>query len=119
MKSIARFITRPSNIPGSTPDLLIGGFYRNNDVIPAGRVFEIREVLGVLTIVDLGPSALGVDLQENSVRGDICWSNSVSHLLEVGGTTLLLTKQEYRTYTASNPKGSDDGRVPSPHQYRE
>jgi hypothetical protein len=94
MKPVARIITRDSDSPN---DGLIIGIRLDPNALKKGRVYEISEVLEELVIKDIGPSAIKGTMPEYEGRGyslDVCWGNSVDHILDCDGKWKYLTEAE-------------------------
>jgi hypothetical protein len=94
---VARFLTRPSGDDlSSAPDVIIGVCAKAQSLLPAGCVFEIRDILGVPTLVNLGRASLSVDLRDpNIIRNDVMWCNDLSYIMSCGGRSIWLTADEY------------------------
>lgn len=87
MKSIARFITRPTepHVEGSSPDKILGAFMKSQDEFESNCVYEIYEdFTGALQIRKVGESWL--DPSE--------WNQEYQHVLSNNGNELLLSGDE-------------------------
>jgi hypothetical protein len=94
MKSVARIVTRDSENPN---DGLIIGIRLGPGALKQGRVYEISEILGELVIKDMGPSAIKSTMPEYEGLGyslDVCWGNSVDHILRCDGKWKYMTEAE-------------------------
>ncbi|MBW4460525.1 MAG: hypothetical protein KME47_09830 [Nodosilinea sp. WJT8-NPBG4] len=87
MKSVARFTIRPN---GDKDDLILGGVSRDSP-LKSGRIYEIREILGVLTIVDLGPSE--IKIKRN--RTGASWNCDINGIITNGLNYALMTEQDF------------------------
>lgn len=94
MKTVARMITRPVDDGSDAPNLGLVAFFHGQSALKANRVYEIREVLGELVVVDIGENVL-VGKTEAERKGMPCWGQDVSTILNQGGRNLYLTKAEY------------------------
>lgn len=99
MKTIARFVMRPSS-PGGPVDLMLGAAFKEQRTLKAGLVYEIREVLGDQVLVGVGPSAIGYDPKDSILP--VSWMNDVNHILHSsdGKGYHLLTVAEYKDLTS-------------------
>lgn len=93
MKRIARFVVRPvSAIEDKGGDLILGSMFKTScHDLKCEEVYEIREVLGELTIVPIGRSLMRT---ENTSNVGISWSNTVNEILEIGENIHLITEEE-------------------------
>lgn len=94
----ARFVVRDDGTPNSmsfikerNDGLFIGCRFKDSSLKP-GYVYEIIDILGVLTIVELGPSHIKPTMKDNHLPTS--WANGISHNLDVAGKHLFLTEQE-------------------------
>ncbi len=90
----ARLVTRDA---GGNDGLVLGVRFKGAELLRPGRVYEIRNVMGELMIVDVGPSAvkpLMPDYDGLSYRLECCWGNSAGHLLECHSKQVFLTEEE-------------------------
>ncbi len=85
---VSRFTLRPDG-------LVLGALFKDQPagLLKPGVIYEIREVLGVLTIVEVGPAAIGHD-RRDSMTG-VHWCNEVGFILNVGRGEHLLTQDEW------------------------
>ncbi len=83
MFTIARFIPRIENEENQA-GVIIGACIKNQDLLKANHVYEIQDILGVLTIVDLGESFL--------TKWE--WGHEITDLTSTYGNGMLLTKDE-------------------------
>lgn len=87
MKSIARFITRPTepSIEGSSPDKILGAFMKGQDEFESNCVYEIYEdFTGSLQIRKVGRSWLD----------PVEWNKEYQYVLSEHGNELLLSEDE-------------------------
>lgn len=91
--TVGRFTIRPTT--DGRGDLILGVMFKTQDGIElrAGHVYELREVLGVTTIVDVGPSAIAL-LPKDSYLPSTSWMNSVDDILGCSGGRFVLTREE-------------------------
>jgi hypothetical protein len=93
IKSVGRFVTRP--IGDGNSDLLLGSLMKGmSDYLIANYIYEIREVLGVLTIVPIGDCMV----PESNINGSslsCTWGMEYQYVGQVAGKWLLVSKQEY------------------------
>lgn len=89
IKKIARFVCRPG--PDGEPDLIVGVCFRGSSLKP-NRIYQIDEILGELTIADLGPSAIS-DRPYNKT-GRMGWKSDISSIIENWRSTIILTVKE-------------------------
>ena len=82
-KTIARFTTRIENEENQA-GTIIGACIKDQDLLKANHIYEIQDILGVLTIVDLGESTL--------TKAD--WTHTIDNVMLTHGTGMLLTKEE-------------------------
>ena len=102
MQTLARFAIRPADNQYDKGDLILGAMFREQDtsLLKPNHVYEIQEVLGVLTLVDMGESAMGMyppgAQLDSHLRGLAYpgWCSDVSHVLGAGGGQHLVTRSE-------------------------
>ena len=103
MKTLARFAIRPADNGYTRGDLILGAMFKeqDTDLLKPNHVYEIREVLGVLTLVDVGESAMGMYPAEcktdTPLKGMVShagWCSEVGYVLSVGGGRHLVTREE-------------------------
>lgn len=90
MHKIARFTIRPEGDKGS---IILGAMFNlpsAQQALKAGIIYEIREIMGELVVVEIGESELQLDANRTSVS----WNHSVNDILECGGKYIFLTKDE-------------------------
>lgn len=71
---IARFTIRPN---GEKDDLILGAILHQDSGLVSGRIYEIRTIMGELTIDDIGPSAIKSDRDSDI---GICWGNDINSI---------------------------------------
>jgi hypothetical protein len=107
MKTLARFVIRPADSQYSKGDLILGAMFKEQDtnLLKPNYVYEIREILDTLTIVNMGESAMGmypIEAQLDSpLRGMVShvgWCSEVSYILSVGGGQHLVTRTEMNNF---------------------
>ena len=103
MKTLARFAIRPADNKLEKGDLILGALQEDyvTNLLKPNHVYEIREVDGVLTIADMGESAMGMYPVEarldSPLRGQVSragWFNEIGYLLSVGDGQHLVTREE-------------------------
>lgn len=101
MKVIARFVTRPTGKDGKgPPDLILGAAFKGAEShIKAGKIYEIRELLDELIVVEVGPAAIGWT-HKTSLIGKVSWTNDVNYILEMSRRHHLLTVAEFKDVCA-------------------
>lgn len=94
MKTLARFATRGSGEDGKgTVDLILGAGTISNTLKP-DTIYEIRDILGALTVVEIGESAA----QDNTAQPWNIWACGVEMVLTDYRERWLLTLAEWREY---------------------
>jgi hypothetical protein len=94
MTTVARLTIRPTS--DGEGDLILGNMYKTQgSVLKPGRIYEIRECLGELLIVDVGPSAIKAKAQG---RLGVGWENSVNDILQRGEKMQVMTEGEAAQY---------------------
>jgi len=91
IKAVGRFIHRGCD---ANDGLLIGAAFHGNPFKP-NTVYEVVDVLGQLTVREIGQSAI---LNMNEPRKSALastWGSSIDELLVHRGATLVLTREEY------------------------
>lgn len=93
MKTLARFVVRPTM--DGRGDMILGVMFKEQipDVLAPNRVYEIREVMGVATLVDVGPSAIG-DQPKDSLIPGVSWWSPAGDIPELSGGQFILTRDE-------------------------
>ncbi len=87
---LARLSTRGSGRKGTdTVELILGIGFKGNNLKP-DTIYEIQEVLGVLSIVEVGPSAMREVEQPLNV-----WCCDLSQIVACYRERLLLTREEW------------------------
>ena len=102
MKTLARFAIRPADNGYTRGDLILGAMFKeqDTDLLKPNHVYEIREILGVLTLVDMGESAMGMyppqAQLDSPLRGLVSpgWCSEVGYVLGAGGGQHLVTRSE-------------------------
>lgn len=116
MKALARFAIRPADDGYKQGDLILGAMFREQDgnLLKPNHVYEIREVLGVLTIVDMGQSAMGMypayATTTSPLKGMVPhagWCSEVGYVLSVGQGMHLVTRNEIRRDAATRVVDED------------
>lgn len=90
---VARFVTREDGT------LLVGGMVKGQSALKPDTVYEIRDILGVLTLIERGPSCIPSnpsDRREGKRQGGGMWCEEIGLLLAVSGSQLLMTAEEYK-----------------------
>jgi hypothetical protein len=101
MKTLARLVIRKTS--DKDGGLILGMLFKNAmSKLKVNTIYELQEVLGELSIKELGPSAIG-DTRRESLLSGICWCNDITTVVDVAGPQLVLTQNEYRHLIA---KGS-------------
>lgn len=99
---IARLVIRDSG-PADTTGLFVGALFKNQKRLKPGRVYEIVEIMGEITIREVGPSIVGTTIKNSLVPAT--WSHAIGTILDTVGKYLLLSRAEYRrACAADNPK---------------
>ena len=96
MKTAARFVTR---LQGDGDGLFIGALM-SQGVFKPNTVYEIKEVLGELTIQEVGMACgAGPDNCVSSSLGDgktmFHWGCEIGHIIAMHGSHMFLTLKEY------------------------
>lgn len=102
MKTLARFAIRPADNKLEKGDLILGAMQEDyvTNLLKPNHVYEIREVDGVLTIADMGESAMGMyppqSQLDSHLRGLASpgWCSDISYVLGAGGGQHLVTRSE-------------------------
>lgn len=92
ISTIARIVTRPVDAKRKEVDLFIGVAIKGQKELKPNRVYELREVLGEIMLVDLGPSAIGLDQSDSVLATN--WSHGIGNVLGSAGNSVVLTKDE-------------------------
>ena len=96
MKTVARFVTR---LQGEGDGLFIGALM-SQGVFKPNTVYEIKEILGELTIQEVGMACgAGPDNCVSSSLGDgktmFHWACEIGHIIAMHGRHMFLTLKEY------------------------
>ncbi len=103
MKTLARFAIRPADNKLEKGDLILGAMCEEHatNLLKPNHVYEIREIDGVLTLADMGESAMGMYPVEarldSPLRGQVSragWFNEIGYMLSVGDGRHLVTREE-------------------------
>ena len=97
MKTVARFVTR---LQGDGDGLFIGALM-SQGVFKPNTVYEIKEILGELTIQEVGMACgAGPDNCVSSSLGDgktmFHWGCEIGHIIAMHGRHMFLTIEEYK-----------------------
>ena len=95
MKTLARFVVRPAQ--NGKGDLILGVMFKdqNPEVLAPNRIYEVREIMGVATLVDMGEAAITDNPQTTMLSGCSWWSPA-GDIPELSGGRFILTKDEVR-----------------------
>ena len=106
MKTLARFVIRPTD--DGRGDLILGAMMKAQSAsfLRPGVVYEIREILDMLTIKAVGETAIGVDARDSNIPY-VHWSASADQIL-CYGSQFILTKDEYRKHCESTTEPKKD-----------
>lgn len=97
MKTVARIVTR---MQGEGDGLFLGALFKGGaDYFKPNTIYEIKEVLGALTIVEVGRATgagpnncSSMNLDYSKVQ--FSWCSDISHVMCLGGSQFL-TEEEY------------------------
>ena len=102
MKTIARILTR---LQGEGDGLFIGALFKDGiGLLDPNSIYDIREVLGVLTIVKAG-EAVGTNAGPSGIirnydDGNLFhWASEISHVI-AQGSEIFLTREELLAHRA-------------------
>jgi len=107
MKTVARFVTR---MQGEDDGLFIGAvFHAGKDSFKPNTVYEIRDVFGALTIVEVGQ---GVGAGSDNCISDMMsegmnpfhWAQDIGNIIACHGKAMFLTMKEYISYVNEQRK---------------
>lgn len=99
---IARIVVR-DNGPKQPPGLFVGSLFKNQRFFKPGRVYEVEDIMGEITIRDVGPSIMGTTPKNSLVPSN--WNHAIGLILDVVGKYLFLSRAEYKEVCAAdNPK---------------
>jgi len=101
IKPVARFVTR---LQGEGDGLFVGSLFASaKGVLKPNTVYEIRDVMGTLTIVEVG-QGVGAG-QDNCVSNMMSegktpfhWGSDIGHTLDCFGKIMFLTYEEYQEH---------------------
>jgi hypothetical protein len=100
MKTLARFVIRPAK--GKRGDLILGLMFKDQSPeLRPDRIYEIRDILGALTIVDVGESAIKTHGKNSVIQES--WGWSVNDILNQSAGRFILTKAEVQREQDGNP----------------
>ena len=88
MRPLARLLPRASDEKDGF--ILCVGFKGSRDFLKKGHVYELREILGEILLVDVGKQGSGLD-----------WNRDVNGILHEQMPFCLLTKDEYKEQVKS------------------
>lgn len=96
INTVARFVVRVSD------GLFIGCCYKQQlGTLKPNTVYEIRDVMGVLSIVELGQGIGGGPAEENCYANKITditpfhWAQDIGDIIATQQNHILLTEKEY------------------------
>lgn len=105
MQTVARFITRARE-DGSV-DLILGSALKSNTVLKPDRVYELREIMGEIFVVDVGECRVQ---NPSNKKGEpprrLSWALNIGDLVDEGGKTLWLTKREMESISMGKERTS-------------
>ena len=96
-RPVARLVTR---MQGEDDGLMIGVTLRQQGYFKPNTVYEIVEVLGVLTLREVG-KACGFEKGDDPAQRHLAfkkyfpWAEEIQNLLAVRGSRLFMTRAEY------------------------
>jgi hypothetical protein len=98
MKTIARLLTR---FQGEGDGLFIGALFKAGEgVLKPNTIYEIKDIMGVLTIVEAGratgaghENCSGTKCNDNGIQ--FHWSTSIANVID-HGASIFLTEEEYK-----------------------
>jgi hypothetical protein len=98
MKTIARLVTRDDGNNDGSDGLILGARLRGDTFFKPGRVYEVIECLGEVTIKDIGPSCIpkAGTLHVDSPVG-YTWANSLTDIMAGLSKYVYLTAQEFKS----------------------
>lgn len=110
METIARFVTR---FQGAGDGLFIGALFKAGEgKLKPNTIYEIRDVLGTLTIVEVG-QATGAG-SDNCVsdkmsegKAPFHWAQDIGNIIACHGKHMFLTMKEYTELVKSYYTESD------------
>ena len=95
MDTLGRFVVRPQD----GGDLILGSMYKHQIGLLPGHIYEIREVLDELVLVDVGKAAIGMTQKDSKITPN--WGWDANKILECGGNRYLLTEKEVESEQCS------------------
>lgn len=90
LKTVARFATRATDASGKV-DLILGAAWKNETVFKPDTIYEIREMMGQLTVVEVGPSAAKLEETPKSI-----WDCGIEAVVTCYRARWLLTLKEWK-----------------------
>jgi hypothetical protein len=84
VKTQARFIVRPADEEGKQGDLMVGSLFKGASELKPNYIYEIVEIMGVLTLKELGESSMTKN----------AWMREYAELMVTHKTQMTLTKRE-------------------------
>lgn len=96
MRSIARLVTR---MQGEGDGLMLGVTLNGHNFFKPSTVYELRDVLGVITIVEIGPALPATEGQrytDSPIR--VHWASNIEDVMCIAGKTLYLSQDEYQQH---------------------
>ncbi len=99
--SVARFVTR---LQGEGDGLFIGSLLASSKgFLKPNTVYEIRDVFGTLTIVEVGQGVGAgpdncVSNMMNEGKTPFHWGSDIGHTIECFGKIMFLTYEEYQDH---------------------
>lgn len=95
INALGRFVFRGCD---DSDGLIIGAAFRRHAFFERNTVYEIREVLGELSIHAIGESIVRhVGEPGTNSNSNYTWGSTVGQLLDEMGQELILTREEYKT----------------------
>ena len=94
MREIARLVVRISD--ENRAHLILGVASQNQNILEEGQVYTLVEFDGEVTLRKEGESCIPryVNERKEGQAYDVCWGNSVDHILRFG-KTCFMTVEEY------------------------
>jgi len=98
MKLVARLVTRDEGpTRANNAGLILGSIVADQSFFEGGQVYEIREILGVITIHHVGPSCIaGTGKRVVDSPALTSWASSIEHVMGTAGRALFMTDAEAR-----------------------
>jgi hypothetical protein len=97
MKTVARIVTR---MQGNDDGLFLGALFKGGrDYFKPNTIYEIKDILGALTIVEVGrATGAGPDncssLKLDYSKVQFSWCSDIGYVMSLGGRQFL-TEKEY------------------------